>query len=76
MFRTVPKQQIAGLPSTAEEPVERIDSMRSTLNDFSRLARVLRRPCERIDAALDDIVSSKLVMESWEEKLSCALAAE
>ena len=70
------RDRIAELLSTVEEPMEQIDSMRSTLNDFSRLARVLRRPCQRIDAALDDIVSSKLIMESWEEKLGYALAAE
>ena len=66
-------ESIEGLMRMTSKSFDQIESMRTTLRNFSRIARVLRFPCQRIDASIDQIVSSRHIIESWESKLRLAL---
>lgn len=62
--------QVKDMVVTIDEPFSQLDSFRAILKNFSRLAKVLRDPCLKIEAALDNLISSKDIIESWEQKLS------
>lgn len=64
--------QVVNLQEMIDEPFSQIDSMRSQLVAFSKLSRVLREPCRRIDAALDNLLSSRQEIERWQLKLEGA----
>ena len=66
--------QVAALSTTIDEPFSQVDSFKSILNGFSRLAKALRDPCLKIDMALDNIISSKVIIKSWKQKLSRCVA--
>lgn len=68
-------EEIAGLNQKVEEPFAQVESMRDALRQLQRVARVLRKPCRKIDSALDVFASSKSIFKSWELKLEGLLNA-
>ena len=67
------KEQVDDLRVKAEGPLDQVDNVRRLLRSAAKLARPLREPCRKIDAALDEIVSSKSIMDGWAEEISHAL---
>lgn len=60
---------VAALCEKTEEPFGQIDSLRKMITGFSKLSRVLTKPCRRIDIALGKMSSSGIVFEGWERRL-------
>ena len=64
---------VVGIPASCEDSFSQINQLRPLIRQTAQLSRSIRKPCQRIDVALENIISGVGEIEGWERKLREAM---